>query len=339
MLNYIWFGLIAIALVVGVGSDINDEAKNTYRNGVPLEILFDVHKAAAMNGTMWEGEFIVPAESFNKHYGITSAAAEVRQPATLNVSKEGKGTFLFSVGDATPALWKTMSKAAGAKDRLSGRVESVSFSEDKGSATASIVFESIRFVKIKAITQAALDFANIAVELSIGLIGIMALWLGLIKIAEAAGLVLLLTRLLAPITKRLFPDVPPDHPAVGAMIMNMAANMLGLNNAATPMGLKAMEELNKINPKPGTATNAMVTFLTINTGGLVLIPATAIAVRAASGSVNPGIIIGTSIVGAGCATIAGIIASKLLQRLPRYKKELLIEEEEVKVKVKGGING
>jgi spore maturation protein A len=146
------------------------------------------------------------------------------------------------------------------------------------------------------------------------------------KVAEEAGLLKVVTKILAPITKRLFPDVPSDHPAVGAMIMNMAANMLGLNNAATPMGLKAMEELNKLNPKPGTATNAMVTFLAINTGGLVLIPATAIAVRAASGSTNPGIIIGTSIVGAGCATIAGIVAARVLQRLPRYKKELLADE-------------
>lgn len=335
MLNYIWFAMIAIAILVGVGSDINDEARNTYRNGIPLEVRFEPHQQALMNGIKWEGDLVVSAESFNRHYGITAATAEVRQPVLLNLSQEGKGAFLFSVDDATPALWKTMSKAAGAKDKLSGRVQSIAFSEDRSSAKASIVFEPIRFVKLKAITQAALDFANIAVELSLGLIGIMALWLGLIKIAEAAGLVLLLTKLLAPITKRLFPDVPHDHPAVGAMIMNMAANMLGLNNAATPMGLKAMDELNKINPKPGTATNAMVTFLTINTGGLVLIPATAIAVRAASGSVNPGIIIGTSIFGAGCATVAGIIASKVLQRLPRYKKDLLVEDE----KPKEGANG
>jgi spore maturation protein A len=142
------------------------------------------------------------------------------------------------------------------------------------------------------------------------------------KVAEEAGVLKILTRILAPITRRLFPEVPPDHPAVGAMIMNIAANMLGLSNAATPMGLKAMEELNKLNPKIGTATNAMVTFLAINTGGLILIPATAMAVRAASGSANPGIIIGTSIVGASCATVAGVLASKLLQRLPRYKKAL-----------------
>ncbi|MEX2117582.1 MAG: nucleoside recognition domain-containing protein, partial [Bacteroidota bacterium] len=131
----------------------------------------------------------------------------------------------------------------------------------------------------------------------------------------------IVTRLLTPLTRRLFPEIPPDHPAVGAMIMNISANMLGLSNAATPFGLKAMEELNKLNPKIGTATNAMCTFLAINTAGLVIIPATAIAVRAAAGSVNPGLIIGTSIFGAGCATVAGLIAVKLLQRLPRFRKD------------------
>jgi spore maturation protein A len=152
-------------------------------------------------------------------------------------------------------------------------------------------------------------------------VGVMALWLGLMRIAEEAGMLALLTRFLRPVTRYLFPDVPADHPAIAAIIMNTAANMLGLSNAATPLGLKAMEELNKLNPRAGTATNAMVTFLAINTGGFVIIPATAIAVRAAAGSVNPGIIIGTSIVGAGVATVAGIVASRLLQRLPMYRKE------------------
>ncbi|HEY5615188.1 MAG TPA: nucleoside recognition protein, partial [Bacteroidota bacterium] len=119
--------------------------------------------------------------------------------------------------------------------------------------------------------------------------------------------------------------VPHDHPAIGSIIMNLSANMLGLSNAATPFGLKAMEELNKLNPKLGTASNAMCTFLVINTSGLVLIPATAIAVRAAAGSANPGIIIGTSIFGAACATVFGLIAVKFLEKLPRYKKDLLVE--------------
>jgi spore maturation protein A len=214
-----------------------------------------------------------------------------------------------------------MAKGASTKDRLSGKVKALSFSPDGLPIRVQFELEPIRFLKMKAVTQAALDIAGTAVNIALGLIGIMALWLGVMKVAEEAGLLKVLTRLLTPITKRLFPDVPSDHPAVGAMIMNIAANMLGLSNAATPLGLKAMEELNKLNPKVGTASNAMVTFLAINTGGLILIPATAIAVRASVGSANPGIIIGTSIVGAACATIAGVVASKILQRLPRYRKD------------------
>jgi spore maturation protein A len=215
-----------------------------------------------------------------------------------------------------------MVKSASSKDRLMGTVRSMVFSSDGTRATIQFILEPIRFVKLKAVTQAALDYASTAVTIALGLIGIMALWLGVMKVAEEAGLLKVVTRILTPVTKRLFPDVPPDHPAVSAMIMNTAANMLGLSNAATPLGLKAMEELNKLNPKVGTATNAMITFLTINTGGLILIPATAIAVRAAAGSANPGIIIGTSIFGASCATVAGVAAAKLLQRLPRYRRDL-----------------
>jgi spore maturation protein A len=242
------------------------------------------------------------------------------------MAREG-GSIALQIGEATPALWREMAKSAASKERLTGTVESMRFSQDRTSAVVWFRLEPIRFVRLNAVTQAALDYAATAVTISLGLIGIMALWLGVMKVAEVAGLLIVLTRLIAPLTKRLFPDVPPDHPAVGAMIMNIAANMLGLNNAATPFGLKAMEELNKLNPKLGTATNAMVTFLTINTGGLVMIPATAMAVRAAAGSANPGIIIGTSIVGASCATIAGVVAARLLQRLPGYRKALEVPHE------------
>ena len=135
---------------------------------------------------------------------------------------------------------------------------------------------------MKEVTNSAIDYAGKAVNIAIGLIGIMALWLGIMKIAEQAGLISIIAKSVKPITKFLFPDVPHDHPAMGSMIMNISANMLGLGNAATPFGLKAMEELEKINPEKGTATNAMYTFLAVNTAGLTLIPATAIAVRAAA---------------------------------------------------------
>ena len=330
MLNYIWLFLIAIALIVGIGKDINDELQNTYQNGVPVELTFLSPQTPSGTAMRWEGQFYLTAKQFNDFYKTTSQVEEVKQQVVVSLSADGTGSFLFSCTDNTPARWSEMGKFASAKDKLMGKVEKIEFSDDKSWAKAQIVIEPIHFVKLKAITQAAIDFANTAVEIAIGLIGVMALWLGLIKIAEEAGFVKVLTRILAPITKRLFPDIPSDHPAIGAIIMNTAANMLGLSNAATPMGLKAMEELNKLNPKAGTATNAMVTFLAINTGGLILIPATAIAVRAASGSAHPGIIIGTAIFGAGCATVTGIVASKILQRLPKYKKELNEEKIESK---------
>ncbi len=324
MLNYIWMGLIVISLLVAAGNDISDEVRNRYRNDVPLTAEFQATRVPGGGKQTWEGALTMSAADFGAFYGIPAPDSAIQQPVTLTVAPDGTGSFSFACTDLTPAFWQTMGKSASVKDRLSGRVTRLSPTEADGRMKVSLVIEPIRFVKLKAVTQAAIDFANTAVEIAIGLIGVMALWLGLIKIAEDAGLVRVLTRLLTPVTRRLFPDIPPDHPAIGSIIMNTAANMLGLSNAATPIGLKAMEELNKLNPKPGTATNAMVTFLAINTGGLILIPATAIAVRAAAGSVNPGIIIGTSIFGAGCATIAGITASRLLQRLPRYKKDLAV---------------
>ncbi|MDR0842401.1 MAG: nucleoside recognition protein, partial [Acidobacteriota bacterium] len=130
--------------------------------------------------------------------------------------------------------------------------------------------------RIDAVTKAAIDAAGGAVTIAIGLVGVMALWLGLVKIAEDSGLMALVAKVIAPVLRRLFPDVPPGHPAMGSMTMNIAANMLGLSNAATPLGIKAMEDLEKLNKTPGVATDAMCTFLTINTGSVQLIPATMI---------------------------------------------------------------
>lgn len=173
------------------------------------------------------------------------------------------------------------------------------------------------------VTKGAIDAATTAVEISIGLIGVMALWLGMMRIAEKAGLVQLLARAIAPVTKRLFPDVPVDHPAMGAMIMNIAATMLGLNNAATPFGIKAMEELQELNDDKDTASNAMVMFMAINTTGIQFIPATVIAILATAGSKQPTAIIGTTLIATIIGTLAAVIAAKTLQPLfPRMKRDL-----------------
>src|SRR5207244_8548514 len=165
-----------------------------------------------------------------------------------------------------------------------------------------------------ALTKASVDSAKTAVEISLGLIGIMTLWLGIMRVAEQAGLVTLLSKALRPISRLLFPDIPPDHPAIGAVIMNIAANMLGLSNAATPMGIKAMEELQRLNPNKETASNAMVTFMTLNTGGIQFIPATIIAVLAAAGAKDPTAIISTTIIATFCGTVAAVTTSRILQR-------------------------
>lgn len=171
------------------------------------------------------------------------------------------------------------------------------------------------------VTTAAIENAKAAVELAFNLIGVMAMWLGIMKIAEDSGLIKIISKVLKPIMVFLFPDVPPDHPAMGAMIMNISANILGLGNAATPFGLKAMEELQKLNRKKEIATDAMVTFLAINTSSVTLIPASTIAILVAAGSTNPTEIIGPTIIATTLSTIAAIIAAKTLQRLPKYRIE------------------
>ncbi len=169
--------------------------------------------------------------------------------------------------------------------------------------------------RIDAVTQAAIDMARVSVEIAIGLIGIMALWLGTMKIAEESGLIRIIARGLRPITIRLFPDVPEDHPAIGSIVLNMSANMLGLGNAATPMGLKAMEELQELNPQKDTATNSMVMFLAINTSSVQLIlPATVVALMGAAANQ----IFITTIVATLFSTMAAIIAVKTMERMKRF---------------------
>jgi spore maturation protein SpmA len=173
--------------------------------------------------------------------------------------------------------------------------------------------------RMKEVADGAVNGAGSAVTLSIGLVGIMALWLGVMRLAERSGLVQALARLLRPVMRRLFPEVPVEHPAMGSMVLNIAANMLGLSNAATPLGLRAMRDLETLNRTPGTATNAMVTFLTLNTGSVQLIPITVIAVLAANGSQNPAAIIGTALLASIVVSAIGISAVKILERLPVFR--------------------
>nr|MBF0223014.1 spore maturation protein [Desulfobulbaceae bacterium] len=168
--------------------------------------------------------------------------------------------------------------------------------------------------KMPEVTKASFDSAKSAVTLAIGLIGPMALWLGIMKVAEAGGLMRIIARWLRPVMIRLFPDVPAEHPAMAAMIMNMAANTLGLGNAATPMGIKAMQELEKLSAEKGTATNAMCLFLAINTSSVTLLPLGVITVRAAANASAPSAILIPAIFATACSTLVAILAAKLMAK-------------------------
>lgn len=167
---------------------------------------------------------------------------------------------------------------------------------------------------MEVLSLSMVDTAGGAVTLAIGLVGVMALFLGLMKVAEAGGLLVIIARTVRPLMVRLFPDVPADHPAMGAMILNMSANVLGLGNAATPFGIRAMQELDRLNTHKGTATNAMALFLAINTSSVTLLPTGIIALRAAAGSNDPAGIMPTTLFATIVSTTVAIVSVKLYQR-------------------------
>ncbi|MBU0500037.1 MAG: spore maturation protein [Gammaproteobacteria bacterium] len=192
---------------------------------------------------------------------------------------------------------------------------------------------------MQALTTGLIESAASAVTLVLGLIGVMSFFLGLMKIVERGGLLVILAKLIRPLMVRLFPEVPPDHPAMGAMIMNFSANALGLGNAATPFGIRAMQALDRLNPVKGVASNSMALFLAINTSGLSVLPTGVVALRAAMGSVDPAAIMPTTLFATLCSTTVAVIAARFYQRFspviplgeavrPRPEAEVAADPEE-----------
>lgn len=322
MLNYIWLSLIVLGVASALFIDFSDISSDKYRNDQPLDAIlefdssFDPDQASDSNC-----KITISSESYRAHY-VDFIATDIVLPALLISNENNKERHLIiQTNDSTTEILKNVASVSGKENEIIASVELIKILSPIA-VDAKIIVEPVSFIMMKRVTNDVIEIAKTAVTIALGLIGIMALWLGVMKVAEDAGLIAKLAAMIKPITKKLFPDVPSDHPAIGAMLMNISANMLGLGNAATPFGLKAMDDLDKLNSDKGTATNAMVTFLAINTAGLTFIPATAIAVRAAQGSSDPAIIIGTSIFGATCATVMGIAAAKLFEKFPIKRGEL-----------------
>jgi len=311
MLNHIWLALIVIGILTAAGRDIHDAVQNSYGNGIPWRSYSVELDSVATAGSVLSVSLRVPAEEIDAHFpGVEASEALFTSRIMMQSSREGSAALRIDA--SSPERFRTMAKALGNEDEIMARIRRL----DDG---WELRFENVSLVYLKSVTNAAFEIAGTAVSIAIGLIGIMAMWLGVMRVAEQAGLITRLAGLVRPLTRRIFPDVPQDHPAIGSMIMNISANMLGLGNAATPFGLKAMEELNKLNSKSGVATDAMVTFLALNTSCVTLIPATAIAVRAAAGSADPAIIIGTSFLASLTATICAVVLSKLLSRVRMFR--------------------
>lgn len=174
------------------------------------------------------------------------------------------------------------------------------------------------------LVNATFDSSKNAFEIALGLTGILALWLGILKIGEKSGLIDRLSKALSPVLCRLFPDIPPGHPALGSIFMNMSANMLGLDNAATPLGLKAMQELQELNPRKDTASNPMIMFLVINTSGLILIPISIMVYRAQLGAAQPTDIFIPTLLSTFCSTLAGIAAVAVSQHIRLLNRPMLL---------------
>ncbi len=316
MLNYIWAGLIITSLVFALASDFRDIQQDTYRNGEPLPVTVDLRESYSADKRRIPVRVQIRPQTFEAFYGVDIPADSLSYSGTLIQTQDGR-QVAFGARASFPEPLLTIKNFTTDEDEnepLRGTLHR--FDRTNGTIETTLTFNPVRFVKLNAISRAAFNFAETAVSIALGLIGILALWLGLLKIGEDAGLIESMVRVIQPVMRPLFPEIPDGHPAMGMIVLNLAANMLGLGNAATPMGIKAMEEMQELNPTDDTATNSMVMLLAINTSSVQLVPPT-LLVAIMGLQINQ--LIFSIILATLISTIVGITAAKVLQRLPGYR--------------------
>ena len=317
MLNYIWAGLIIVSLVFALASDVGDIVGDTYRNADPLPVRIEFERPFDAEAPRQAARLVVDPIAFRQFYGVTDGAPEAAYEATLRATADGTPELVLTEDATLPAPLDVIRDATNPRDNiLQGTLQNVTISADGTAATAGLQFAPVRFVKMGAITTAAIDFAEVAVTIAIGLIGVLVLFLGLSKIAEDAGIIHALVKLVRPVLRPLFPDIPADHPAMGMIALNLAANVFGLGNAATPFGIKAMEELQTLNPEPDTATDSMAMLLALNTASVQLIPPITLIAILGIETNNVYFPILFTTIG---SLIVAILAAKGLSKLRRYR--------------------
>ncbi len=314
MLNYIWAGLVILSLVFALVTDAGDLQRDTYRNGQPLPVTLAFPDGYNPDSRSLTVAVRADSATWSGHYGQPVGVA-ASYAGTLMQNLDSR-ELRFAKDVTLPEPLATVRTMTSERDNdLRGAIR---FTAHRGDsiATGEVTFGRVRFVKLVAITKAGIDMAKTAVTLALGLIGVIALWLGMLRIADKAGLINGIVRLAQPILGPLFPEIPKGHPALGLIVLNMSANVLGLGNAATPMGIKAMEELQKLNPVKDTATNSMVMLLALNTASVQLVPPV-LLVAIMGLQVNQlyfAILICTA-----CSIVTAIVMAKLLGRLKGYR--------------------
>ena len=288
MMNYLWGGLILISMIFAVGGDVYDITRDTYENERVYVLGIDRVSGPLVNNQ----SLSVVLKDVSEAQGVTYKTDGERAQLRIDYSEQ------------LPEQWKIR---FGEDTDQPISVDVINNTADK----LKVRLPGIIWPRLDRMMQAAFDMAEFAARLALGLIGLMALWLGLMKIAEHSGLVSELVKLIRPLLKKLFPDVPEDHPAMGAITLNLSANMLGLGNAATPMGIKAMEYLQELNEHKQSASNSMCMFLALNTSSVQLLPpVTVIALLGVSaGGLFVSIFLATL-----CSTIVAVLAAKWYAR-------------------------
>lgn len=306
MFNYVWGGIVIISFLFASISDVSDLAKDRYGNGRPLSVEVQPDAVRGDNAV----RLVIPAERFAQHFGV-ERTTPVELLATILPSE--RGSQLAITGPLPEPLATMRSHLDENNEKLLASTTSKTPAAD---GTVSLNFKPVYFVKLGAMTRAAIGFAQTAFEIALKLVGGLCLWLGLLKIAEDAGLVNLLVRVVRPILRPIFPDVPTDHPALAYIALGVASNMLALGNAATPIGIKAMQELQTLNPKKDTASNAMVMLLAVNTAGVTLLPPPTMMslLGLRINDLLPPIWLTT-----GCSLVIAIVTAILLGKLPAFR--------------------
>ena len=319
MLNYIWAGLIIFSLVFALATDVRELAADRFRNEGRLPVTLAFPDGYAPEARRQNLRVRIDSAAYAAFYG-QGAALDSSYAGTLVQTTDGR-QVQFGAEQALPEPLGTIQRfnADDEGDPLRSTTLGAGFSAAPGAAQASAAldFNPVQFRKLRDIAQAALDFAETAASLALGLIGILALFLGLLQIADEAGLIYSLTRFVQPILRPLFPDVPSDHPALGMVSLNLLANVFGLGNAATPLGIKAMEEMQSLNPSEDTATNAMVMLLALNTSSVQLVPPV-LLVAIMGLQINQ--LIFSITLATLFSTIAGASAAYFLSRLRTYRR-------------------